>query len=160
MCLMNERLCSSWLGIIARLHHKVNRRNGKNCGKRRLTNSYRAYIISPIEGKGVLEVGLLDAFFLLPSTNKSEHACRCAFLVIFALFALKGDSPPASQKPKIPRKSITGRCKIVFRNKSGCQYAVATLYISLTERVRLCCSTVIMAQDKLIITNLKKRSGS
>ncbi|MDR3896843.1 MAG: hypothetical protein Q3X80_07265, partial [Oscillospiraceae bacterium] len=33
--------------------------------------------------------------------------CHRAFSAIFALFALAGTRPPASQKPKIPRKSIT-----------------------------------------------------
>ena len=70
---MQERLCSSCLGIIARLAHKVNRRNGKSCTKRRLTNSYRAYIMTPIEGKGVLEVGLLDAFFPLYYQKGADH---------------------------------------------------------------------------------------
>ena len=69
---------------------------------------------------------------VLPSVNKGKHACQRVFPSLFALFALAGASlapkerrsaasaricrlsPPASQKPKITRKSIAGRCEAVL----------------------------------------------
>ena len=37
-----------------------------------------------------------------------------AFSVLFALFSLAGDSPPASKRTKIPRKSKAVRCEAVL----------------------------------------------
>jgi len=51
---------------------------------------------------------------LVPSIDKGKHACQRAFPALFALFALVGASPPASQKPKITRKYIAGRCLAVL----------------------------------------------
>ena len=57
---------------------------------------------------------LLIESITLPSVNKGRHACHRAFSAIFALFALAGTRPPASQKPKIPGKSIADRCGAVL----------------------------------------------
>ncbi len=51
---------------------------------------------------------------LLPSIDKGRYACQRVFPALFALFALAGASPPASQKPKITRKFIAGRCYAVL----------------------------------------------
>ena len=55
-----------------------------------------------------------DFFIQVPSIDKGKHACQRVFPLLFALFALAGVSPPASQKPKITRKYIAGRCKTVL----------------------------------------------
>ena len=50
----------------------------------------------------------------LPSVNKGKHACHRAFSALFSLFALACASKPASQKPKITRKTIADRCEAVW----------------------------------------------
>ena len=50
----------------------------------------------------------------LVSVDKGRHARQCVFSALFVLLDLKGDSPPASQKTKITRKSIPVRCKAVL----------------------------------------------
>ena len=51
--------------MIAQRFHKVKRQiGGKMCEKRRLTKESQEPIMSHIEGKGVLESDLPDAFFL------------------------------------------------------------------------------------------------
>ena len=54
----------------------------------------------------------------LPSIDKGKHACQRVFPALFALFALAGASPPASQKPKITRRSIAGRCGQFCRSRN------------------------------------------
>ena len=61
-----------------------------------------AYALAP--GKGVCYTQTR------PSINKGKHACQCVFPALFALFTLACASKPASQKAKITRKSIAGRC--------------------------------------------------
>ena len=55
---------------------------------------------------------------IIPSVNKGKHACQRGFSALFALFTLAGTCPPASQKPKITRKSITDRCEAVLPVKT------------------------------------------
>ena len=50
----------------------------------------------------------------LPSVNKGKHACHRTFSALFSLFALACASKPASQKPKITRKTIADRCEAVW----------------------------------------------
>ena len=45
------------------------------------------------------------------SINKSTHVGQPVFSVLFALLSLAGDSPPASKRTKIPRKSKAVRCE-------------------------------------------------
>ena len=54
----------------------------------------------------------------VPSVDKGKHACQRVFPALFALFALAGASPPASQKPKITRRSIAGRCGQFCRSRN------------------------------------------
>ena len=54
----------------------------------------------------------------IPSVDKGKYACRCVSPALFALFALAGVSPPASQKTKITRISIAGRCKQFCRSRN------------------------------------------
>ena len=58
-------------------------------------------------------IGSTNTSFL-QSFDKGKHARRRVFPALFALFALTGGSPPASQKAKITRKSIAGRCEAVL----------------------------------------------
>ena len=55
----------------------------------------------------------------LPSINKGKHACQRVFPSLFVLFALAGARPPASQKPKIARISIAGRCGQFCRSRNA-----------------------------------------
>ena len=55
---------------------------------------------------------------IVPSVDKGKHACQRVFPALFALFALAGVSPPASQKPKITRRSIAGRCGQFCRSRN------------------------------------------
>ena len=48
------------------------------------------------------------------SINKGTHVGQPVFSVLFALFSLAGDSPPASKRTKIPRKSKAVRCEAVL----------------------------------------------
>ena len=57
----------------------------------------------------------------LPSIDKGKHACQRVFPLLFALFALAGVSPPASQKPKNIRKYIAGRCGAVLPEQKWVQ---------------------------------------
>ena len=50
----------------------------------------------------------------LASINKSTHVGQPVFSVLFALLSLAGDSPPASRRTKIPRKSKAVRCEAVL----------------------------------------------
>ena len=76
---------------------------------------------------------------MIPSIDKGKHACQRVFPLLFALFALAGVSlapkerrsaasaricrlsPPASQKPKITRKYIAGRCTAVLSEQKCVQ---------------------------------------
>ena len=51
---------------------------------------------------------------ILASINKSTHVGQPVFSVLFALLSLAGDSPPASKRTKIPRKSKAVRCEAVL----------------------------------------------
>ena len=75
----------------------------------------------------------------VPSIDKGKHACQRVFPLLFALFALAGVSlapkerrsaasaricrlrPPASQKLKIIRKYIAGRCGAVLPEQKWVQ---------------------------------------
>ena len=48
------------------------------------------------------------------SINKGPHVGQPVFSVLFALLSLAGDSPPASKRTKIPRKSKAVRCEAVL----------------------------------------------
>ena len=50
------------------------------------------------------------------SHRRAGNPCvgQPAFSVLFALFSLAGDSPPASKRTKIPRKSKAVRCEAVL----------------------------------------------
>ena len=48
------------------------------------------------------------------SINKSTHVGQPVFSVLFTLLSLAGDSPPASKRTKIPRKSKAVRCEAVL----------------------------------------------
>ena len=48
------------------------------------------------------------------SINKGTHVGQPVFSVLFALLSLAGDSPPASKRTKIPRKSKAVRCEAVL----------------------------------------------
>jgi len=56
---------------------------------------------------------------MIPSVNKGKHACQRVFPSLFVLFALAGARPPASQKPKIARISIAGRCGQFCRSRNA-----------------------------------------
>ena len=55
---------------------------------------------------------------IVPSDDKGKHACQRVFPALFALFALVGASPPASQKAKTSRISIAGRCGQFCRSRN------------------------------------------
>ena len=59
---------------------------------------------------------LVQVFYrtCLASINKSTHVGQPVFSVLFALLSLAGDSPPASKRTKIPRKSKAVRCEAVL----------------------------------------------
>ena len=65
----------------------------------------------------------------LPSIDNGKHACQHVFSALFVLLVLAGVSPPASQKPKITRKYITGRCKAVLPEQKCVQARKVTLRI-------------------------------
>ena len=48
------------------------------------------------------------------SINKGTHVGQPVLSVLFALFSLAGDSPPASKRTKIPRKFKAVRCEAVL----------------------------------------------
>ena len=79
----------------------------------------------------------------IPSLDKGKHACQRVFPALFALFALVGVSPPASQKPKITRKSIAGRCEAVLpeqkcvQTRKDPQRILAVLSRGLTQYGRI-----------------------
>ena len=79
----------------------------------------------------------------VPSNNKGKHACQRVFSALFALFALACASKPASQKPKITRKSIAGRCFAVLpeqkcvQTRKGPQRILAVLSRALTQYGRI-----------------------
>ena len=51
------------------------------------------------------------------SIHKGRHVGQPAFSELFALLSLAGDSPPASKRTKIPRKSKAVRCEAVLREQ-------------------------------------------
>ena len=55
---------------------------------------------------------------IVPSDDKGKHACQRVFPALFALFALVGVSPPASQKVKSTRIPIAGRCGQFCRSRN------------------------------------------
>ena len=59
--------------------------------------------------------------YTVPSIDKGKHACQRVFPLLFALFALAGARPPASQKLKIIRKYIAGRCGAVLPEQKWVQ---------------------------------------
>ena len=52
--------------------------------------------------------------FTQASIHKGRHVGQPAFSELFALLPLAGDSPPASKRTKIPRKSKAVRCEAVL----------------------------------------------
>ena len=58
---------------------------------------------------------------MIPSIDKGRYACQRVFPALFALFALAGVSPPASQKPKFTCKYISGRCFAVLPEQKCAQ---------------------------------------
>ena len=79
----------------------------------------------------------------IPSIDMGKYACQRAFSALFALFGLAGASPPASQKAKITRKSITDRCTAVcpeqkcVQTRKGLQAIPAVLPKGLTRYGRI-----------------------
>ena len=65
---------------------------------------------------GTAPHSLVQVFYrtCLASINKSTHVGQPVFSVLFALLSLAGDSPPASKRTKIPRKSKAVRCEAVL----------------------------------------------
>ncbi len=63
----------------------------------------------------------LSFSYTIPSIDKGKHACQRVFPLLFALFALAGARPPASQKLKIIRKYIAGRCGAVLPEQKWVQ---------------------------------------
>ena len=61
------------------------------------------------------------SLYMIPSIDKGRYACQRVFPALFALFALAGVSPPASQKPKITCKFIAGRCFAVLPEQKCAQ---------------------------------------
>ena len=61
-----------------------------------------------------VELLRLGADDYLASINKSTHVGQPVLSVLFALLSLAGDSPPASKRTKIPRKSKAVRCEAVL----------------------------------------------
>ena len=98
---------------------------------------------------------------ILPSIDEGKHVCQRVFPALFALFALAGVSlapkerrsaasaricrlsPPASQKPKITRKYIAGRCGAVLpeqkcvQTRKDPQRILAVLSRGLTQYGRI-----------------------
>jgi len=98
---------------------------------------------------------------IVPSLGKGKHACQHVFPALFALFALACASlapkerrsaasaricrlsKPASQKPKITRKSIAGRCGAVLseqecvQTRKDPQRILAVLSRGLTQYGRI-----------------------
>ena len=57
---------------------------------------------------------MISFFSFVASINKGTHVGQPVFSVLFALLSLAGDSPPASKRTKIPRKSKAVRCEAVL----------------------------------------------
>ena len=98
----------------------------------------------------------------LPSLDKGKHACQRVFSALFALFALLGVSPAASQKPKITRKSIAGRCgaalpeqKCVQARKDP-QRILAVLSRGLTQYGRISARQNRVCSCQSMVTMLHK----
>ena len=70
--------------------------------------------LSTVSSRSYFGSGFFLNASLLPSIDKGRYACQRVFPALFALFALAGVSPPASQKPKITCKFIAGRCFAVL----------------------------------------------
>ena len=79
----------------------------------------------------------------IPSIGEGKHACQRVFPALFVPFTLAGASPPASQKPKITRKSIAGRCGAVLseqkcvQTRKDPQRILAVLSRGLTQYGRI-----------------------
>ena len=110
---------------------------GKRCGK----------CAKPCVEKGTAGcdpiIFCVNQLIFLPSLDKGKHACQRVFPALFALFALAGVSPPASQKPKITRKYIAGRCEAVLpeqkcvQTRKDPQRILAVLSRGLTQYGRI-----------------------
>ena len=84
---------------------------------------------------------------IVPSVNKDKHACHRAFSALFALFALACTSKPASQKPKITRKTIADRCEAVWPRPAGNTGVLPgglTLYGRISARQNRVCPCQLM----------------
>ena len=81
--------------------------------------------------------------FFLFHANPLRWALHGVSKVLFVLFTLTGVSPPASQKPKITRKSIAGRCGAVLpeqkcvQTRKDPQRILAVLSRGLTQYGRI-----------------------
>ncbi len=90
-----------------------------------------------------LQLTLLCVTFIIPSIDKGKHACQRVFPALFALFALACASKPASQKAKITRKYIAGRCGAVLseqkcvQTRKDPQRILAVLSRGLTQYGRI-----------------------
>ena len=91
----------------------------------------RTCTVTHIGGKDTISIG------------EGKHACQRVFPALFVPFTLAGASPPASQKPKITRKSIAGRCFAVLseqkcaQTRKGPQRILAVLSRGLTQYGRI-----------------------
>ena len=106
----------------------------------------------------------------VPSLNKGKHACQRVFPALFALFALACASKPASQKPKITRKSIAGRCEAVLpeqkcvQTRKDPQRILAVLSRGLTQYGRISarqnrfCPCQAMVKNQLVYTKNNRRA--
>lgn len=105
----------------------------------------------------------------LASINKSTHVGQPVFSVLFALLSLAGDSPPASKRTKIPRKSKAVRCEAVLpeqkcsQTRKRPQRILCVFSRALTQyegicarqnRVCPCQSTLVMALSILLEENI------
>ena len=64
--------------------------------------------------KKLTKLGNFSIIASLASINKGTHVGQVSLFGVFALFSLAGDSPPASKRTKIPRKSKAVRCEAVL----------------------------------------------
>ena len=94
--------------------HTIPQRRGKSKAARPHTEKTAAPWRAAVSAAG----GELPSCGRLPSIDKGKPACQRVFPALFALFALAGASPPASQKPKITRRSIAGRCGQFCRSRN------------------------------------------
>ena len=88
-----------------------------DCRLRKALYLQFSYFIWPLCGYGRKERDPNCGVYKEPtkaSINKSTHVGQPVFSVLFALLSLAGDSPPASKRTKIPRKSKAVRCEAVL----------------------------------------------